>query len=67
MGPRRHARSSYGILRTEPFGEFPEHEGLKASYDQHDGLPYLVGTIDWVLKLVMMPANSPLVVPDELT
>ncbi|SPO06110.1 related to hsp70 protein [Cephalotrichum gorgonifer] len=50
-GPRRTARSSYGILRTEPHGEFPEHEGVKPTLDKHDGLAYVTNTIDWVLKL----------------
>ncbi|PNP81451.1 hypothetical protein FNYG_05257 [Fusarium nygamai] len=50
-GPERIARSSYGILRSEPFGQWPEHEGLKPSYDRHDGMPYIKQTIDWVLKL----------------
>ncbi|KAF5962661.1 Hsp70 chaperone protein [Fusarium bulbicola] len=50
-GPERIARSSYGILRTEPFGQYPEHAGLKPSYDPHDGMPYIKETIDWVLKL----------------
>ncbi|KAF4957458.1 hypothetical protein FGADI_3094 [Fusarium gaditjirri] len=51
-GPERIARLSYGILRTEPFGQFLEHAGLKPSYDHHDGMPYIKDTIDWVLKLV---------------
>ncbi|KAF5674771.1 Hsp70 chaperone protein [Fusarium circinatum] len=50
-GPERIARSSYGILRTEPFKEYSEHEGLRPSYDRHDGMPYIKNTIDWVLKL----------------
>ncbi|KAF5535802.1 Hsp70 chaperone protein [Fusarium mexicanum] len=50
-GPDRIARSSYGILRTEPFGQYPEHAGLKPSYDRLDGMPYIKQTIDWVLKL----------------
>ncbi|KAK4240612.1 hypothetical protein C8A03DRAFT_13115 [Achaetomium macrosporum] len=50
-GPRRYAKSSYGILRTEIWEEFPEHREAKKSYDRHDGLPYAVDTIDWVLKL----------------
>ncbi|KAF5649978.1 Hsp70 chaperone protein [Fusarium sp. NRRL 52700] len=50
-GPERVARSSYGILRTEPFRQYPEHAGLKPSYDRHDGMPYIKQTIDWVLKL----------------
>ncbi|KAM5345065.1 hypothetical protein ACJ41O_010927 [Fusarium nematophilum] len=52
QGPSREARSSYGILRTEPFKQYPEHEGLKPSYDPHDGHPYIMNTVDWVLKLV---------------
>ncbi|KAF4972875.1 hypothetical protein FSARC_646 [Fusarium sarcochroum] len=51
QGPQRIARSSYGIMRTEPFKEYPEHEGLKPSYDRHDGQPYIRQTVDWVLKL----------------
>ncbi|ETS77294.1 hypothetical protein PFICI_11168 [Pestalotiopsis fici W106-1] len=52
QGPRRLARSSYGILRTEPFGDYPdEHKGVKPSYDRHDGLPYVKRTIDWVLSM----------------
>ncbi|KAF5254023.1 hypothetical protein FANTH_1205 [Fusarium anthophilum] len=50
-GPERIARSSYGILRTEHFGSYSEHTGLKPSYDRHDGQPYIKQTIDWVLKL----------------
>ena len=55
----RYARSSYGILRREPFMEFPEHEGQKASLDPHDGEAYLTGTVDWVLKLVSNLFHSP--------
>ncbi|KAB5518088.1 hypothetical protein GE09DRAFT_1045090 [Coniochaeta sp. 2T2.1] len=51
QGPKRHARSSYGILRREPYMEFPEHEGAPKYHDPHDGLPYVVNTVDWVLKL----------------
>jgi hypothetical protein len=50
-GPERIARSSYGILRAEPFGEYEEHEGMTPSWDKHDGLPYIKKTIDWVLPL----------------
>ncbi|KAH8900614.1 hypothetical protein GQ53DRAFT_633221 [Thozetella sp. PMI_491] len=50
-GPSRHARSSYGILRTEYFKDWPEHKGLKPTYDEHDGLPYITNTIDWFFKL----------------
>ncbi|KAH6842480.1 hypothetical protein B0I37DRAFT_382023 [Chaetomium sp. MPI-CAGE-AT-0009] len=50
-GPRRYARSSYGILRSEIWGEFPEHDEAKRAYDPHDGQAYAFNTIDWVLKL----------------
>lgn len=53
QGPQRQARSSYGIMRTEHFGEYDEHDGLKPSYDPYDGLPYIKKTVDWVLKLVI--------------
>ncbi|GKU06026.1 hsp70 protein [Fusarium langsethiae] len=51
VGPERMARASYGIQRTEPFKQYPEHQGLKPSYDRHDGQAYITKTIDWVLKL----------------
>lgn len=51
-GPLRKARSSYGILRTEGHMDYPEHAGVKPSFDRHDGQPYVVNTVDWVLKLV---------------
>jgi len=35
--------------------EFPEHAEAKKKIDRHDGLPYVVGTIDWVFKLVITP------------
>jgi hypothetical protein len=53
-GPRRYARSSYGILRTEHYKDFPEHEGVKPYHDRRDGQAYVAHTVDWVLKLVMM-------------
>ncbi|KAK8073199.1 hypothetical protein PG994_004098 [Apiospora phragmitis] len=56
-GPKRLARSSYGILRTEPFGECEEHDGLHPYYNPYDGQPYIKDTVDWILKLVR--ANSP--------
>ncbi|KAK8876951.1 Hsp70 chaperone protein [Apiospora arundinis] len=51
LGPKRMARSSYGILRTEPFREYEEHEGLHAYYNPYDGQPYIKDTVDWILKL----------------
>ncbi|KAJ9133270.1 Hsp70 family protein-like protein [Pleurostoma richardsiae] len=47
-GPSRKARSSYGILRTEPYGEYPEHKGPVYN-DPQDGLRYIKDTIDWKL------------------
>jgi hypothetical protein len=52
-GPRRYARTSYGILRTEPYGDFPEHRVATKTWDKLDGQYYVRNTIDWVLKLVM--------------
>lgn len=43
--------------------EFPEHAGVPKRYDPHDGLPYVVNTVDWVLKLVMGPL---LASPDDV-
>ncbi|KAI0452302.1 hypothetical protein F5B21DRAFT_527159 [Xylaria acuta] len=58
QGPERRARSSYGILRTEPFyrgrdepRNRPEYEGLNPFWDPDDGMPYIKDTVDWVLKL----------------
>ncbi|KAK1760104.1 hypothetical protein QBC47DRAFT_408211 [Echria macrotheca] len=50
-GPRRQARTSYGVWRNEEYGTFPEHAEAKKAYDRHDGLDYAVGTIEWILKL----------------
>jgi hypothetical protein len=58
-GPRRQARTSYGIWRSEEYGAFPEHAEAKKSYDKHDGLEYAAGTIDWVLKLVFLSFQTP--------
>jgi len=51
-GPRRYARTSYGILRTEQYDLFPEHREAKKTRDRHDGKFNVVNTIDWLLKLV---------------
>ncbi|RYP76031.1 hypothetical protein DL770_007309 [Monosporascus sp. CRB-9-2] len=52
-GPERYARSSYGIIRSEPYKEHEEHELAKATptMDKCDGELYVNNTIDWVLKL----------------
>lgn len=52
-GPRRFARSSYGLLRSEPYGDYPEQQkGVRPYYDPDDGLPYVWQTIKWVVKRV---------------
>ncbi|RYP47954.1 hypothetical protein DL768_006109 [Monosporascus sp. mg162] len=52
-GPERYARSSYGIIRSEPYKQYEEHELAKATptMDKCDGDLYVNNTIDWVLKL----------------
>src|SRR5262245_43001266 len=51
QGPQRIARSSYGILRDEPFDQdLEEHKGVKATTDKFDGELYVTATIDWLLK-----------------
>jgi hypothetical protein len=52
-GPRRLARSSYGVLRTEFWKDYPEHSdpGVRGSRDPNDGEVY-IKTINWVLKRV---------------
>ena len=52
LGPKRLARSSYGILRTEPFKQWKEHDGLNPYYNPYDSQPYIKDTVDWILKLV---------------
>lgn len=51
-GPARFARSSYGILRSEPWGEFKEHSGQKPFVDPVTRDHYVWHTIYWVLKKV---------------
>lgn len=51
-GPERVLQSSYGFLRTEPFGSHTEHEGQKPKPDRIDGLEYIENTIDWVINKV---------------
>ncbi|KAK6189536.1 hypothetical protein LQW54_013168 [Pestalotiopsis sp. IQ-011] len=52
-GPERHARSSYGINRTEPYGQYDEHINARATShkDECDGEQYVRDTIDWILPL----------------
>ncbi|KAJ4321515.1 hypothetical protein N0V84_005318 [Fusarium piperis] len=49
-GPERFARSSYGILRSEPWGEYKEHSGQHCYVDRNTGDDYVWHTIYWVLK-----------------
>ena len=49
-GPLRIAQCSYGFLRTEPYGEWDEHEGIKPFIDKLDGEKYVPDTIDWLVK-----------------
>ncbi|KAH9904408.1 hypothetical protein F4778DRAFT_780375 [Xylariomycetidae sp. FL2044] len=48
-GPKRFARSSYGILRRETKGDHPEHAGFHGKWDPVDRFSY-IPTIDWILK-----------------
>jgi hypothetical protein len=51
--PQRYIRSSYGILRNEPYDpNFPPHKKAPRSFDRLDGISYVKNTIDWVIKLV---------------
>ncbi|EEU36518.1 uncharacterized protein NECHADRAFT_42425 [Fusarium vanettenii 77-13-4] len=49
-GPARFARSSYGLLRSEPWGNHIEHSGQNYSVDPVTGEHYVLNTIEWVLK-----------------
>lgn len=49
-GPARIPQSSYGFLRSEPFGEWPEHRGVRPSVEKLDGYKYVTNTIDWLVK-----------------
>ncbi|KAK5631094.1 hypothetical protein RRF57_006809 [Xylaria bambusicola] len=53
LGPARYAKSSYGIIRSEPYGEYNEHiiANAKGYMDKCDGVEYVRNTIYWVLKL----------------
>lgn len=45
-------QSSYGLLRCEPYGDYPEHEACEKYHDPIDGETYVQDTILWVLKRV---------------
>lgn len=46
----RFAQCSYGFLRTEPFNDYEEHEGVIPTKDEFDGELYVKNTIDWLVK-----------------
>ncbi|KAL6365550.1 hypothetical protein LRP88_01547 [Fusarium phalaenopsidis] len=49
-GPARFARSSYGLLRSEPWGDHIEHSRQNYSVNRATGEHYILKTIYWVLK-----------------
>ncbi|KAM6525643.1 hypothetical protein FALCPG4_011179 [Fusarium falciforme] len=49
-GPARFARSSYGLLRSEPWGDYIEHSGQNYSVNRATGDDFILHTIYWVLK-----------------
>ncbi|KAJ4186909.1 hypothetical protein NW755_007642 [Fusarium falciforme] len=49
-GPARFARSSYGLLRSEPWGDHIEHSGQGYSVNRTTGDDFIMHTIYWVLK-----------------
>jgi hypothetical protein len=51
-GPARILQSSYGFLRTEPFGTQAAHTSQKPKPDKIDGLDYIDNTIEWVVNKV---------------
>jgi hypothetical protein len=57
-GPARFARSSYGLLRSEPWGDHIEHSGQNYSVNRATGDHYILKTIYWVLKKVRPSRDS---------
>lgn len=51
-GPDRVLYSSFGFLRSEPYGQYEEHNCQERERDKADGLDYVINTIDWVLNKV---------------
>ncbi|UPL03875.1 hypothetical protein LCI18_014809 [Fusarium solani-melongenae] len=49
-GPARFARSSYGLLRSEPWGDHIEHSGQNYIVNRATGDDFVMNTIYWVLK-----------------
>ena len=54
-GPARILQSSYGFLRTEPYGTQAAHTGQKPKPDKVDGLDYIDDTIEWMINKVATP------------
>lgn len=53
FGPARITRSSYGVLRSEPYDENnARHRRLAVSRDRADGELYIMDTIHWVIDKV---------------
>ncbi|RFU27660.1 hypothetical protein B7463_g8656, partial [Scytalidium lignicola] len=51
FGPRRHTRSSYGILRSELYDfNNPKHKRFRVRRDPADGELYIMDTIEWVIE-----------------
>jgi len=51
-GPARILESSYGFLRTEPYGTQEAHASQKPKTDKIDGLDYIDDTIEWIINKV---------------
>jgi hypothetical protein len=51
-GPARILQSSYGFLRTEPYGTQEAHASQKPKPDKIDGLDYIDNTIEWMIHKV---------------
>lgn len=57
-GPARFARSSYGLLRSEPWGDHIEHSGQGYSVNRATGDDFIMHTIYWVLEKVRPSRDS---------
>lgn len=51
-GPKRIGQSSYGIIRSEVWMDYPEHKDQRVDESAWDGELYVMRTILWVMKLV---------------
>ncbi|KAJ3547134.1 hypothetical protein NM208_g1670 [Fusarium decemcellulare] len=48
-GPDRLTKSSYGILRHEPYMDHPEHRGQTPYTNPQNGEKYVLNTINWII------------------